>query len=249
MVNSREIIRSGPLTIFGFDLAWGEKNRDGICRMSFPDGLNGKPCRIASSLTHGDDALLKAVKECRTNTIFLAIDAPTLAPNESGSRPVDRECSQRFRKQEAGCHPANRRLCQRPLRVADALRNEGFLLSPDFTKGNKLAAEVYPHPAMVRWFGLGKTIKYKRGRIVERRAEFSRYQSLLWEFLCDEFPHLLSDEVVEELLSLAWTKDQEDRLDALLCALIGWWHLRFGGKKSEILGNDISGHILLPAER
>lgn len=103
-----------------------------------------------------------------------------------------------------------------------------------------------------QWFvGLAweKTIKYKRGRIVERQAEFSRYQSLLREFLCDEFPHLLSDEVVEELLSLAWTKDQEDRLDALLCALIGWWHLRFGGKKSEILGDDISGHILLPAER
>ena len=67
-------------------------------------------------------------------------------------------------------------------------------------------------------------------------------------FLHDEFPLLLSDDVVTELLSLPWTKDQEDRLDALLCALIGWWHLRFGGEKSEVLGDDSSGHILLPGE-
>jgi predicted RNase H-like nuclease len=63
--------------------------------------------------------------------------------------------------------------------------------------------EVYPHPAMIRWFGLERILKYKRGTVAERRREFRRYQSLLHSCLQFRFPELHLGTVGEELLEAA----------------------------------------------
>ena len=44
--------------------------------------------------------------------------------------------------------------------------------------GGRWVAEVYPHPAMVRMFGLPRIIKYKKGSVAERRKEFSKIARL-----------------------------------------------------------------------
>lgn len=234
--------------IIGIDLAWGDRNPDGVTRLLFPDGVQSDRFAIDIRLSRGDEALLSLVDyPHRPDHILLAIDAPTIGPNESGSRPVDRECTSRFGKFEAGCHPVNRALCQRPFRIAERLESEGFRLDSDLGRSSRLAAEVYPHPAMIRWFGLDRTIKYKRGPVAERRKEFARYQGHVREFLSREFSGLSSAPAVQEVLTLSWTKQQEDQLDSFVCALIGWWHVRFAGSRSEILGDTVTGQILLPS--
>ncbi len=39
---------------------------------------------------------------------IVAIDAPTLVPNETGRRPAEAECQRLFGRYQAGPHPANR---------------------------------------------------------------------------------------------------------------------------------------------
>jgi hypothetical protein len=75
------------------------------------------------------------------------------------------------------------------LRIARGLRERGFDLGWDPSIA-RLAMEVYPHPAMLRWFGLERILKYKRGPVGDRRREFRRYQSLLGSCLALRFPEL-----------------------------------------------------------
>ena len=236
-----------PVTLLGIDLAWGEKNPDGVAILRFPDGILSPPDPSEVSLIHGESALFERIEsESRVEFLFIAIDAPTLGPNLTGARPVDRECSRLFRREEAGCHPVNRSLCPRPLQIAEKLERDGFSLSSDLTRNRRLLCEVYPHPAMIRFFGLPKTIKYKRGPVAARRKEFSRYQSLTREFVLREFSDLKDDVELNRLFAEPWKKDVEDQLDAFFSALIAWWHLRYLGDKSEVLGDEKTGAILLP---
>jgi len=224
-------------TIIGIDLAWGSRMPDALVKLegtSFTD----------SQYLQGDEAFFEYL-DTIPGPLLLAIDAPTLCINEMGSRPVDKECSALFRKQEAGCHPVNRKLCQRPLEIAERLAERGIELSSVLTH-TRHAIEVYPHPAMVRFFGLEKTIKYKRGKVAEKRVEFALYQELFRSFLARDLPELIWNSILEECLDRPWSKRVEDLLDAYLCACIGYWHEKYQGKRSEILGDPVTGEMLLP---
>lgn len=234
----------GATVILGVDLAWGHRQPDAVARIEVREG---EASFTRWEYLSGARALLDLVAEERAHEqverVILAIDAPTLCINEGGSRPVDKECTARYRKFEAGCHPVNLSLVERPLRLAAQLKEEGMELSCDLESDRDLAMEVYPHPAMINWFELDRTIKYKRGRVEDKRREFARYQRLFAEFLGEEFPSLhLPDDLVKE----AWTKRREDLLDAHLCALIGFWHWKFGGRRSQILGDSVTGQMLIP---
>lgn len=236
-----------PVTLIGLDLAWGERRPDGICRLRFPEGVTAPPREIEVGLTHGDEALFSWLEERAVDErIFVTVDAPTIGPNLEGSRPVDRECSRLFRREEAGCHPVNRTLCRRPFRVASQFEERGFQLTAELSRGPRALAEVYPHPAMIRFFRLARTIKYKKGSVADRREAFRRYQEELRRFLEAHLPDLPSRPTVENLLSAPWTKDDEDRIDGFFCSLIGWWHLLHAGTQSEVLGDERTGSILLP---
>lgn len=83
-----------------------------------------------------------------------------------------------------------------PPRVAAKLVQHGFVIG---VRGRRVAAEVYPHPAMVRLFGLDQRIPYKRGRVEIRRREFRRLQEELRLCLSNHFPALVVDARVSAL--------------------------------------------------
>ena len=166
-----------------------------------------------------------------------------------GARPVDARTHVRFGKFHAGCHPANATKCPRPPRVAAKFVERGFRLGWEGLRqppSPRLIAEVYPHPAMVRLFGLSERIRYKRGRVAERTREFRRLQRLLRLCLREHFPKLQLDTVTEALLRARWTKNVEDQTDAFFCALIGYWHWVHAGARTEVLGDFATGFILIP---
>ncbi len=113
----------------------------------------------------------------------------------------------------------------------------------------RLLVEVFPHPATIRLFGLEQIVKYKRGPVAARRAEFARLQGLLRECLRTRFApgEWPETPALTAVLSAPWTKPAEDRLDALLCALVGYHHWRHDGRRSETLGDLETGFILVPA--
>lgn len=234
--------------IVGVDLAWGERKPDGVCVIAY-NGRNPPHAVVTESyLSTGDKSLLALadrLQEAPGGT-FWAVDGPIVCANATGSRPVDKLTHAHFGKYHAGCHPANLVLTPRPPRILRELQARGYRAGWDFHPGDRLVAEVYPHPAMVRWFGLKRVLKYKRPPKANQTAEFQRYQSLLAAWIAREFPWLdLAEATVP--LQAEWRKAVEDQLDALFCALIGLWHVHYHGKRTQILGDRSSGFILVPA--
>jgi predicted RNase H-like nuclease len=233
--------------LIGVDLAWGEKMHDGVCFVEL-DGVGG---RVAGfGYPQGDRDLMKLIGETSRNyqTVFVTVDAPIVCPNRTGTRPVDRLTHRMFHRQHAACHPANLMRCPRPPRVARLLQRKGFRVGWKTRVGGRWVAEVYPHPAMVRMFGLPRIIKYKKGSVAERRKEFQRLQGLMRKLMKRRFPGLKLNQETRSLLRQKWSKPVEDRTDALFCALIGMWHWMHRGKRSEVIGDRKSGFILLPEE-
>ena len=193
---------------------------------------------------------MKLIGETSRNyqTVFVTVDAPIVCPNRTGTRPVDRLTHRMFHRQHAACHPANLMRCPRPPRVARLWQIKGFRVGWETRVEGRWVAEVYPHPAMVRMFGLPRIIKYKKGSVAERRKEFQRLQGLMGKLMKRKFPGLTLNQETRNLLKEKWSKPVEDRTDALFCALIGMWHWMHRGKRSEVIGDRKTGFILLPEE-
>ncbi len=233
--------------IVGLDLAWGERNGDGLCLLEATD----RGARIVETAhVFGDAALLgwlgTRLPPAPAPAMVL-FDAPLICPNVAGSRPVDRLTHTLFGRFHAGAHPANAARCPRPLRLAAAVeRVLGMRIGWESPRAARLAVETFPHPATVRWLRLKRIVKYKRGPILARRGEFARLQGLLRDGLREHFPELEETPALTEILSARWTKPAEDRVDALICALIGYQHWRHDGAHSEVIGDLETGFILLP---
>lgn len=251
MIAKTPPVRATPgetFVIVGLDLAWGERNGDGLCLVAA--GTGGARV-VETAHVFGDAALLAWLGERfppAPAPAMLLFDAPLLCPNVTGSRPVDRLTHTLFGRYHAGAHPANAARCPRPLRLAAAVQQElGFRIGWKHPRRARLAVETFPHPATVRWLELARIVKYKRGPVTVRRSEFARLQGLLRAWLARALPELVPTPALEATLSAIWTKPAEDRLDALVCALIGYWHWRDGGSRSEVIGDEESGFILLPS--
>ncbi|MES2461512.1 MAG: DUF429 domain-containing protein [Armatimonadota bacterium] len=250
----------------GIDLAWGSKNTTAAA------ALEGNPAQGAT-LIASDDALLtdeqilSFVRENDTGEgLLVAIDAPTIVPNETGRRPCEALLSRCMAKAQAGPHPANRTLLSgadgtvRGERIAAALAAEGLPQTPylgSLTVGSALRAafEVFPHPAHVALFGLERTLKYKAKpkRTPEtRHSEYRRYADFLIALRTADPPLTLPPEASLHVgidtvaLKPAALKRYEDALDALTCAYIALYYHRWGGEKCAILGDLETGFIVTP---
>lgn len=236
-----------PVVVVGVDLAWGERRPDGVCVLEVTDEAS-RVRQIA--LTRGDDELLGLLDEAtRDAPSLLMFDAPLICPNPTGARPADRLSHVLFHREKCGCHPTNATRCPRPLRLASALQARGHALDwqlPPDGHPPRLAAEVYPHPALVRWFELDERIPYKKGPVAARRVEFARLQSLLLHWLPRRFPRFVLDDDTATLLARPWTKDLEDQTDSLVCALIGDWHWRHRGTATQVVGDRETGFFIVP---
>ena len=134
-------------------------------------------------------------------------------------------------------------------RLVRALEERGGTVGWRLGTAGRLLTETFPHPATIRLLGLERIVKYKRGPVAARRGEFARLQGLLRTCLQTRYApgEWVETPALTALLSAPWTKPAEDRLDAFVCALIGYHHWRYAGARSEVLGDLETGFILLPA--
>lgn len=235
-----------PAALIGIDLAWAGRRPDGICVI---EATARRARCTALGLSHGDAALADAVRGAAGDgAALVAIDGPVVVRNRTGSRPVDRLMHTLFHRQHAGCHPASLSLTPRPPRIARQLSRLGFAIGPGLPDHSaRRVIEVYPHVACLRFFGLDRIIKYKRGTRAERSREFSRLKRLLRQCLSSQFPWLDPGPANALLRPGPWSKDAEDCADALICALVGLHHWRHLGHRSEMLGDPRTGFIVAPA--
>lgn len=233
----------GVIRFGGVDLAWGERNADGVCVIEADES---GAWVVQSGVVRGDGELREWVREWfGKGRGLVAVDAPLVIQNETGARPVDGLTHVHFGRFKCGCYPANLGKCPRPVRVGELFEEEGFVVGWDLRR-RRVVAEVYPHPAMVRLFGLEERIPYKKGRVEEKRRQFGVLQEKIRRCVREWFPKLDLGQEVRKLLREPWSKGVEDETDALFCALIAYWHWLHRGKRTQVLGDLETGFILVP---
>jgi predicted RNase H-like nuclease len=172
-------------------------------------------------------------------------------------RLCDRLTHKHFGRYHAGCYPANLGLAfaERTVGFGLSLEARGFSHAPTMKaqQPGRYQVEVFPHPATVELFRLERILKYKKGKLAERRVELAR----LLDYIVDCLPKLepsldLQDFQPEIPFTGAALKDLEDRLDSLICAYVAahWWY--WGMERNWVLGSDVAaeaqvtGYIIVP---
>ncbi|HZQ33541.1 MAG TPA: DUF429 domain-containing protein [Mycobacterium sp.] len=232
----------------GVDLAWGEINQTGVAVVD----ADGRLLTIGTAQTDANiaDALAPYIEE----ECLVAIDAPLIVRNATGHRPCETALNRDYQKFDAGAHPANmgkREFAQTPraARLADAL---GLDMNPQ-SQASRRAIEVYPHPATIALFELGRILKYKRGEVDSRRRDLLQLMTLI-EGLDEATPRLRVNHYaawveLRNRVAAATRQVQldsaEDPVDAVLCAYIALYaHRR--PEDVTLYGDFDTGYIVTP---
>ncbi|MGB7356728.1 MAG: bifunctional ribonuclease/(p)ppGpp synthase [Mycobacterium sp.] len=235
----------------GLDLAWGQRKPTGVA------GIDEAGRLVYAGSATDDTSIRAALSPYTEDDCLVAIDAPLIVTNPTGQRPAERELNADFGRFQAGAHPSNTGKPEfadvpRGARIASALDLE---MDPYSTAARR-AVEVYPHPATVALFRLGRTLKYKAkpGRsVAQLRAELLRLMEHI-EGLSQTDPPLRTADSTDwaKLRDLAENAERkselrlvEDPVDAVMCAYVAMYAVR---RPSDVTvyGDGETGYIITP---
>ncbi|MFZ0159437.1 MAG: DUF429 domain-containing protein [Kineosporiaceae bacterium] len=236
----------------GVDLAWGENKPTGLAV------LDGNGVLVHVSAAQADEEIVAVLSPYVAGDCLVAIDAPLIVTNATGNRPAEAALNRDFAAFEAGAHPANTGKPElsgtpRGARVSQLL---GLDLNPRSGRTRR-AIEVYPHPATISLFRLGRTLKYKNkpGRSLEGlRGELltlirlieglaSAEPPMLVEGAGSRWSHLVA--AVETARRKSQLRVVEDQVDAVLCAYVALVATRHP-ERVTTYGDGDTGYIVTP---
>ncbi len=233
----------------GVDLAWGQRQPTGIAVLE----ETGRLVHLASVRT--DDEVLATLAPYLDGACLVAFDAPLVVPNATGNRPAEAALNKDFARFDAGAHPANTGKPELdPPRGAELCAAMGLDLNPRSGRDRR-AIEVYPHPATVALFRLGRTLKYKHkpGRDLDQlRAELLslighleglRSAEVSLDLDTDQWRRLRA--AVETARRKSELRVVEDQVDAVVCAYVA----RFADARPDettTYGDFPDGYIVTP---
>jgi predicted RNase H-like nuclease len=187
---------------------------------------------------------------------LIALDAPTIIPNQTGTRLPDKLTHRYFGRYHAGCYPANlqRPFASRTVGLGDNLITKGFLHAPEIEarQPGRYQIEVFPHPAIVNLFNLDLILKYKKGKLIDRQQELNKLCFYITNILPKLTPSLSEVNLnyfvpeITSQITARQLKAIEDKLDSLICAYIAayWWY--WGKERNLVLGDLEHGYIIVP---
>ncbi len=247
------------MKFLGIDLGW-TSGASGLCCLEWSDGclhlLDLERQQTNTDILNWVDKWASP-----TEAAMIAVDAPTLIPNATGMRLPDKLTHKYFRQYHAGCYPANlsRPFAQRTVEFGLSLEARGFAHAPTITPQmlGRYQIEVFPHPAIVHLFGLTRILKYKKGRLCDRKLELLKLRQYIFDILPTLEPSLnlssshplarISSSLPEIPATGTAFKAVEDQLDSLICAYVAahWWY--WGTQRNWVLGDINQGYIIVPA--
>ena len=239
----------------GVDLAWGVKNPTGLAVLDDDGRL------VHVSAVRTDDEIVEGLAPYVEGECLVAVDAPLIVVNPKGNRPAEALLNKDFARFDAGAHPANTgkpefREQPRGARIAERL---GLDIDPE-SGGSRRAIEVYPHPATVALFRLGRTLKYKQkpGRDLEQLREQLLLLLGLVEGLAGADPSLDlaapgpghgAWQALRNAVERAGRKSElrvvEDQVDAVVCAYVAMFATR-RPERTTTYGDGATGYIVTP---
>jgi predicted RNase H-like nuclease/ppGpp synthetase/RelA/SpoT-type nucleotidyltranferase len=235
----------------GVDLAWGQDRPSGVAVLD----AEGRVLQLSSQ--GKDEAIVASLTPYVASDCLVAIDAPLVVENATGTRPCEAALNRDFARFDAGAHPSNsgkREFADVPrgARLATML---GLDMDPS-SRSRRRAIEVYPHPATVALFRLGRTLKYKHktGRpLSQLRSELLRLMGLLEGLRDSTLPlHVDAHEQwktlvtqVESAVRKTDLRRAEDQVDAVVCAYVAMFAERRPAMTTTY-GDFSSGYIVTP---
>ncbi len=243
----------------GFDSAWTDnpKAPGAICAVAINSGCLQR--FHAPQLASFDNALAFIQKVRSTNGVTLiALDQPTVVPNWTGMRPVERVAASLVSWIGGGVQPSNRGRLGMFCNASPIWRFLTELKAVEDPEQARIAAEglflmeVFPALALASmdagFFGRLGGPRYNPGRRKTFRIDdwvrvacAATRQAL--DLGCEE----LADWCRQAGKISQPQKADQDRMDAALCVLIALhWRLR-PRHQSLLLGNMATGYMVLPA--
>ncbi|HXD90906.1 MAG TPA: DUF429 domain-containing protein [Candidatus Binataceae bacterium] len=245
-------------TYIGFDSAWTDnlKNPGAICAVGIEDGHTARFYEPRRASFDEARAFIGSIRS--DGSTLIAIDQPTVVPNLTGMRPVDRVAASLASWLGGGVQPANRGKLGM---FCDASPIWPFLAAMEAVQDPERARlardgiylmEVFPALALASlaagFCGLRAAPKYnpanrKKFRPADwgRVAYAARNESL--RLGCVE----LAEWCREAAAIGRPSKADQDKLDSILCVLTALrWRLR-PRDESLVIGDAINGYMVLPA--
>ncbi len=235
----------------GIDLAWGERAPSGLAVLDETGTL------VLLSRATADDAIAESLRDHLAGECVAGIDAPLIVTNATGSRPCEAALNRDFARFDAGAHPSN---TGRPgfsgvPRGARLAARFGLDSDPGSRAGRR-AIEVYPPPALVALFRLGRTLKYKQRSnrpFPILHAEMLRLISLLEGLERAPLPLRVVGNaewgaLVAAVAGAARKSDlrgAEDQVDAVVCAYVAMMAAR-RPESITTYGDAQTGYIVTP---
>ncbi len=245
------------MNFVGVDLAWGDRRPTGLAVLDDQGHL------LHVSAVNTDDEIVTTLAPYVEGDCLVAIDAPLIVANPTGNRPAEAALNKDFARFDAGAHPSNTgkpefRDQPRGARIAGLL---GLDMNPRSGRARR-AIEVYPHPATVALFRLGRTLKYKNksGRDLEQlRSELIVLLGLLEGLAAADPPLRVSGHPdrravtgwqtlrsgVEKAARKSELRIVEDQVDAVVCAYVALFATRHK-ERTTTYGDFATGYIVTP---
>lgn len=244
--------------LIGLDLAWSKRNGTGCVELV---ERGGRLTLTRLDLLYSIDEIVTWIKPEMGDWV-VAIDAPLVVCNKTGSREAEKQVGRRWGKFQAFAHSTNWDILDR---YGPGYHQGGKLLGrlagcggklvecPTDVGSSRLVFETYPHPAMIELFWLDLIIKYKKGSVAKQRAGQQQLAEAIRKCFCgkDADPQLEPSAKLRKLLfeprpdlKGKTLKHREDRLDAVVCAYVAAWVA--AGKPWSGLGDVGKGVIVVP---
>jgi predicted RNase H-like nuclease len=243
--------------IIGFDSAWTDQAKapGAVCAVEI-DG-NGVRRFDPPFLARFDEAAdFIEQKKSQFDKCFVCIDQPTIVPNLSGGRPVERVAASIISFVGGGVQPASRARTSMfgddaPIwRFKKRLAASDDALSGVSATSGLFIAEVFPALALIsfgsQFFARKGAPKYNPGNRRTFKIEH-------WQAVCEAVSVTARSHTLEEMAQWSDTakvkspaKADQDMIDAVLCTLIGMSWLYGKPKETVMIGDQATGFMLAP---
>lgn len=240
------------MKFIGIDLAWTYKNESGICVIDESGDV-----LVLESAVFSDENLVNIIKTYSGEKLHIAIDAPLVVNNETGSRQAERDLQRgRIHGHRLFAFNSNRTFMKKAYKgirgemLSDLIIEHLPNISIGMNEQDSSIVETFPTGIVSGLFPDVFPVKYKRKKGMTFEETVGQMKLMTERIGLFEQQNIISgfsDKLIvdETTITRIHHKHLEDKLDAVLCAL-GLYLIHEKLAEPRKFGTDEEGFILIP---